>query len=291
MSSRTVVVLKRDEIKPAYELDVDLDEYLEPVDYAPRGEFEGIVGSSRALRDVLDQVRIVAPTDSTVLIEGETGTGKEVIASAIHQNSNRRSRPFIKLNCSAIPSGLLESELLGHENGAFTGAVMQKQQFRMDLYYRLNVFPISLSPLRLRPDDIPMLTAHFVRKYAARMSKRVSRISQDAMAALKRHPRPGNVRELQKFIERAAIVSQGDILQMPSLPARFAVQTENMTLAEAERAYILHTLDESKWVVGGKAGAAARLGLKRTTLAAKIRRNGLSRERANVAQGESVCGL
>jgi formate hydrogenlyase transcriptional activator len=355
MSSSTVVVLKRDEIKPAYEWDVDLDEYLEPVDYAPRGEFQGIVGSSRALRDVLDQVRIVAPTDSTALIEGETGTGKEVIASAIHLNSNRRNRPFIKLNRAALPSGLLESELFGHERGAFTGAVMQKlgrfeaanggtlfldevgdfplelqakllrvlqeqeferlgstltrrvdvrvvaatnqdlpmllsEKFRMDLYYRLNVFPISLPPLRLRPDDIPMLTAHFVRKYAARMSKRVSRISQDAMAALKRHPWPENVRELQNFIERAVILSQGDILQMPSLPARFPVQTENMTLAEAERAHILHALDESNWVVGGKAGAAARLGLKRTTLVDKIRRNGLSRETANGAQGESICG-
>jgi formate hydrogenlyase transcriptional activator len=356
MSSSSVVVLKRAEVESAYEWYVDLDEYLEPVGHSPLSDFGGIVGSSRPLRDVLDQVRIVAPTDSTVLIEGETGTGKEVIANAIHSNSNRRNRPFIKLNCAAIPSGLLESELFGHEKGAFTGAVMQKlgrfeaanggtlfldevgdiplelqakllrvlqeqeferlgstftrqvdvrviaatnqdlaalvseKHFRIDLYYRLNVFPISLPPLRLRPDDIPMLVAHFVRKYATRMSKEISRVSKDAMAVLKRHPWPGNVRELQNFIERAVILSQADILQMPSLPARLPVQTDNMTLAEAEREHILHALEESNWVVGGKAGAAARLGLKRTTLVDKIRRSGLSRETAYGAQGDAICG-
>ena len=356
MSSSSVVVLKRAEAEPTYEWYVDLEEYLEPVGHSPLSDFEGIVGSSRPLRDVLDQVRIVAPTDSTVLIEGETGTGKEVIANAIHSNSNRRNRPFIKLNCAAIPSGLLESELFGHEKGAFTGAVMQKlgrfeaanggtlfldevgdiplelqakllrvlqeqeferlgstftrqvdvrviaatnqdlaalvseKHFRIDLYYRLNVFPISLPPLRLRPDDIPMLVAHFVRKYATRMSKEISRVSKDAMAALKRFPWPGNVRELQNFIERAVILSQADILQVPSLPARLPVQTDNMTLAEAEREHILHALEESNWVVGGKAGAAARLGLKRTTLVDKMRRSGLSRETAYGAQGEAICG-
>ena len=155
------------------------------------------------------------------------------------------------------------------------------KQFRIDLYYRLNVFPISLPPLRLRPDDIPMLVAHFVHKYGARMSKRISRISKDAMAALTRHPWPGNVRELQNFIERAVIVTNGDILQIPALPARLPIRTESMTLAEAEREHILHALEGSNWVVGGKAGAAARLGLKRTTLIEKIRRNGLSRETAH----------
>src|ERR1700740_2656621 len=222
MSSSSVVVLKRTEVTPPFDWYVDLDEYLEP-QYEVQGartRFQGIVGTSRALRGVLDQVRIVAPADSTVLIEGETGTGKEVPANAIHSNSNRRHRPFIKLNCAAMPSGLLESELFGHEKGAFTGAVM---------------------------------------------------------AALKRHPWPGNVRELQNFIERAVILSQVDILQMPSLPARLPVQTDNLTLAEAEREHILHALEESNWVVGGKAGAAARLGLKRTTLIDKIRRSGLSR--------------
>src|SRR5579862_2647689 len=252
MSSSSVVVLKRTDVTPAFDWFVDLDEYLEP-QYEVQGartRFEGIVGTSRELRSVLDQVRIVAPTDSTVLIEGETGTGKEVIANAIHENSNRRSRPFIKLNCAAIPLGLLESELFGHEKGAFTGAVMQKlgrfdaanggtlfldeigdiplelqakllrvlqeqeferlgstftrqvdvrviaatnqdlaalvseKHFRIDLYFRLNLLIISLPPLRLRPDDMPMLVAHFVRKYAARMSKRIERITSDAMEAL-----------------------------------------------------------------------------------------------------------
>src|SRR6201993_3403522 len=237
MSSSSVVVLKRTEVTPAFDWYVDLDEYLEP-QYEVEGarpRFQGIVGTSRALRAVLDQVRIVAPTDSTVLIEGETGTGKEVIANAIHENSNRRTRPFIKLNCAAIPSGLLESELFGHERGAFTGAVTQKlgrfeaanggtlfldeigdiplelqpkllrvlqeqeferlgstttrrvdvrvvaatnqdlaarvsdNEFRIDLYYRLNVFPISLPALRFRPDDVAALAAHFVRKFAQRM--------------------------------------------------------------------------------------------------------------------------
>src|SRR5246500_179233 len=238
MSSSSVVVLKRTEVTPAFDWYVDLDEYLEP-QYEVQGartRFQGIVGTSRALRAVLDQVRIVAPTDSTVLIEGETGTGKEVIANAIHENSNRRGRPLIKLNCAAIPLGLLESELFGHEKGAFTGAVVQKlgrfeaanggtlfldeigdiplelqakllrvlqeqeferlgstytrrvdvrvvaatnqnlsdlvagKQFRMDLYYRLNVFPVTLPPLRQRLEDIPMLVAHFVRRYAQSMA-------------------------------------------------------------------------------------------------------------------------
>jgi formate hydrogenlyase transcriptional activator len=346
MSPSNVVVLKNTEL--GYDWSVDLDQYVAPEGNAPgvRNEFQGIVGSSRALRGVLDQVRIVAPTDSTVLIEGETGTGKEVIANAIHKKSNRRNQPFIKLNCAAIPSGLLESELFGHEKGAFTGAVLQKlgrfeaanggtlfldevgdiplelqpkllrvlqeqeferlgstftrrvdvrviaatnqdlamrvseKQFRMDLYYRLNVFPISLPPLRLRPDDIPMLVAHFVHKHSARMSKRISKVSKNTMAALKRHPWPGNVRELQNFVERAVILTGGDVLQMPSLPVRLPIQTENMTLADAEREHILHALEESNWVVGGKAGAAMRLGLKRTTLIEKMRKRGLSREMA-----------
>src|SRR2546427_5251894 len=256
MSSSSVVVMKRTEVEPGYEWYVDLDEYLEPQSNAPgaHNRFQGIVGTSRALRAVLDQVRIVAPTDSTVLIEGETGTGKEVIANAIHESSNRRSRPFIKLNCAAIPLGLLESELFGHEKGAFTGAVMQKlgrfeaanggtlfldeigdiplelqakllrvlqeqeferlgsthtrrvdvrvvaatnqnlaarvaeKQFRIDLYYRLNVFPIALPPLRHRTEDIPMLVAHFVRRYAASMAKQINKIPSDAMELLVRYP-------------------------------------------------------------------------------------------------------
>jgi formate hydrogenlyase transcriptional activator len=341
--------MRTTEAQPEYEWYVDLDQYLTPQSKAAREGhgFQGIVGSSRALRGVLDQVRVVAPTDSTVLIEGETGTGKEVIANAIHANSSRRNRPFIKLNCAAIPLGLLESELFGHEKGAFTGAVIQKlgrfeaanggtlfldeigdiplelqakllrvlqeqeferlgstftrhvdvrvvaatnqdlamrvseKQFRIDLYYRLNVFPISLPPLRLRPDDIPRLVAHFVQKYGARMSKRISKVSKDAMHALQRHSWPGNVRELQNVIERAVILTNGDILQVPAPPSRLPVPTETMTLANAEREHILHALEESNWVVGGKAGAAARLGLKRTTLVDKMRRSGLSREAAH----------
>jgi formate hydrogenlyase transcriptional activator len=330
MSASSVVLLKRTEVEQAYDWYVDLDQYLEPQSNVPgaHNRFHGVVGSSRAPRAVLDQVRIVAPTDSTVLIEGETGTGKEVVANAIHENSNRRSRPFIKLNCAAIPLGLLETELFGHEKGAFAGAVMQKlgrfeaanggtlfldeigdiplelqakllrvlqeqeferlgsthtrrvdvrvvaatnqdlasrvaeKQFRMDLYYRVNVFPISLPPLRLRPDDITALVANFVHKFSARMSKRISKISKDALQAMKQHPWPGNVRELQNFLERAVILTEGDSLQIPALPSRLPIRTDEMTLAEAEREHILHALEESNWVVGGTTGAAARLGLK-----------------------------
>ncbi|MCU1330855.1 MAG: Formate hydrogenlyase transcriptional activator [Bryobacterales bacterium] len=351
MSASSVVLLKKTEVAPAYEWYVDLNEFLESQSDVPgaHNRFQGIVGSSRALRAVFDQVRIVAPTDSTVLIEGETGTGKEVVANAIHENSNRRSRPFIKLNCAAIPLGLLESELFGHEKGAFTGAVMQKlgrfeaanggtlfldevgdiplelqakllrvlqeqeferlgsthtrrvdvrvvaatnhnlaarvaeKQFRMDLYYRLNVFPISLPPLRLRPDDVTALVAHFVNKFSARMSKRISKISRDALEAMKQHPWPGNVRELQNVLERAVILTQGDVLQIPALPSHMPIRRDEMTLAEAEREHILHALEESDWVVGGRTGAAARLGVKRTTLVGKIRKSGLSREMAHGA--------
>ena len=326
---------------------IELDEYLplpQPCEEGWR-QFEGIIGSSRALRAVLDQVRTVAPTDSTVLIEGETGTGKEVIANAIHSHSQRRSRPFVKLNCAAIPLGLLESELFGHEKGAFTGAVTQRigrfeaadggtlfldeigdislelqakllrvlqeqeferlgsthtrrvnvrvvaatnqdlaglvagKQFRMDLYYRLNVFPITLPPLRLRPEDIPMLVSHFVQGLGERMSKQISKISQRAMDTLMQHPWPGNIRELQNFIERAVILTKGEVLHLPALPGRAPNWTEPVTLAEAERAHILKVLEESNWVVSGKCGAAARLGVKRTTLIYRMRKCGLSREK------------
>jgi formate hydrogenlyase transcriptional activator len=338
-----LVAMKRPETQPPYELYVDLDQYLEPQHYTPedRIEFEGIVGSSQSLRGVLDQIRTVAPTDSTVLIEGETGTGKELIAHSIHTHSSRRNRPFVKLNCAAIPLGLLESELFGHEKGAFTGAVSQKlgrfevanggtlfldeigdiplelqakllrvlqeqeferlgstytrhvdvrvvaatnqdlasmaaeKQFRMDLYYRLDVFPITLPPLRQRSEDIPMLVAHFVHSYAERMSKQVSRISKSGMDALMRYPWPGNIRELQNFIERAVILTKGEVLELPVLASRFP--TKPVTLAEAERDHILNALRESNWVVGGASGAAARLGVKRTTLVDKMRKRGLSR--------------
>ena len=307
-------------------------------------EFEGIVGSSQALRAVLDQVRTVAPTGSTVLIEGETGTGKELIARSIHMQSERRSRPFVKLNCAAIPLDLLESELFGHERGAFTGAVTQRigrfeaanggtlfldeigdiplalqakllrvlqeqeferlgsththhvdvrvvaatnqdlagmvaeKQFRVDLNYRLNVFPIAVPPLRQRFDDVPMLVAHFVQKFSERMSKQISKISQHAMDTLMRYPWPGNIRELQNVIERAVIQTKGDVLQIPVLPTRVMNGVKPLTLRDAERDHILKALEESNWVVGGKSGAAARLGVARTTLIDKIRKRGLTRD-------------
>jgi formate hydrogenlyase transcriptional activator len=316
---------------------------------AGRRQFEGIVGSSRALRGVLDQICAVAPTGATVLIEGETGTGKELIAKAIHAQSARCNGPFVKVNCAAIPLGLLESELFGHEKGAFTGAVTQrlgrfeaanggtlfldeigdtplelqtkllrvlqeqeferlgstytrrvdvrvitatnqdlgalvaKKEFRMDLYYRLNVFPIAVPPLRRRAEDIPLLVAHFVRSYCERMSKPVARISTDAMQTLLGYPWPGNIRELQNVIERAVILTGNDVLQLPPLPRHVAARTQPVTLAEAVRDHILHALEESNGVVGGASGAAARLGVKRTTLIDKMRKQGLYREMAHRA--------
>jgi formate hydrogenlyase transcriptional activator len=336
---------------PDLESYVELEQYLEvPRDaHESRSGFEGIVGSSDALREVLDQVRTVALTDSTVLIEGETGTGKELIALAIHTSSKRRNRPFIKLNCAAIPLGLLESELFGHEKGAFTGAVAQKlgrfeaadggtlfldeigdiplelqakllrvlqeqeferlgstyarrvnvrvvaatnqdlaalvaeKLFRMDLYYRLDVFPIAIPPLRHRLEDIPMLVAHFVRRYATAMSKRIDKITPDSMEALLRYPWPGNIRELQNFIERAVILTNGDVLRLSPFPSHAMFSTEPVTLADAERGHILNALRDSNWVVGGAAGAAARLGVKRTTLLSKMRKRGVSRAMAQGA--------
>jgi formate hydrogenlyase transcriptional activator len=335
---------------PDFESTVELAQYLQSQrdTQESRSGFEGIVGSSAELCEVLDQIRTVAPTDSTVLIEGETGTGKEVIAQAIHSNSRRRNRPFVKLNCAAIPLGLLESELFGHEKGAFTGAVAQKsgrfeaanggtlfldeigdiplelqakllrvlqeqeferlgstytrrvdvrvvaatnqdlaglvaeKLFRMDLYYRLNVFPIALPPLRQRLKDIPLLVAHFVNRYANAMAKRIEMIPSDGMEALMHHPWPGNIRELQNYIERAVILTNGDVLRLPPLPSHMAFPTGPVTLADAERDHILNALREANWVVGGAAGAAARLGLKRTTLLSKMRKRGVSR---TMAQG------
>jgi formate hydrogenlyase transcriptional activator len=311
--------------------------------------FEGIVGSSAALKEIVDLVRIVAPTDSTVLIQGETGTGKELIARAIHNCSRRRDRPFVKLNCAAIPAALLESELFGHERGAFTGAVGRKvgrfeladggtlfldeigdmplelqakvlrvlqeqeferlgsvethkvnvrvvaatnqdlgamiadKQFRMDLYYRLNVFPISLPALRDRPEDIPLLVAHFARVYAERMRRDIQKIPAHSMLALQRHAWPGNIRELQNVIERATIMTFGDVLTVPELPSNNRALTEPVTLEEVERAHIEKTLCETKGVVGGPDGAAARLGIPRTTLLHKMRKRGLSRVMAATA--------
>jgi formate hydrogenlyase transcriptional activator len=310
--------------------------------------FEGIVGSSAALMEVLDLVRTVAPTDSTVLIEGETGTGKELIAAAIHAQSKRRDRPLVKLNCAAIPLGLLESELFGHERGAFTGAVARKvgrfeaadrgtlfldeigdiplelqakllrvlqegeferlgsnqtqrvnvrlvaatngdllklvseKRFRSDLYYRLNIFPIPLPALRDRAEDIPLLVRHFVSKFAARMQKRIDEISVEAMTVLSDHRWPGNIRELQNFIERSVILTTGKTLRPPLEGLRQVSESESLeavTLEEAERDHIWKTLKKTNGVVAGSHGAAARLGMKRSTLYYYMQRLGISRSK------------
>jgi formate hydrogenlyase transcriptional activator len=316
--------------------------YLQDEILADRN-FGEIVGDSPGFRSVLEQVATVAPTDASVLILGETGTGKELIARAIHDLSGRRERTFVKLNCAAIPTGLLESELFGHEKGAFTGAIMQKagrfelankgtlfldeigdiplelqpkllralqeheferlggtrtikvdvrlvaatnrdlaqmiaeRQFRTDLYYRLNVFPISVPPLRERPDDIPKLVRYFTQKFARRMNKRVETISQETMDALVRYPWPGNVRELENLIERAIILTRGATLQIPLTELRAAATdtASALTLEDAERDHIRRVLERSNGVVGGPNGAAAKLGMKRTTLQSKMKKLGM----------------
>jgi formate hydrogenlyase transcriptional activator len=313
-------------------------------DGRPENGFDEIIGNSPALEFALAEVERVAPTDSTVLILGETGTGKELIARAIHNISARCGRPFIKLNCSAIPFDLLESELFGHEKGAFTGAVAQKmgrfemadtgtlfldeigdlplalqpkllrvlqeqeferlgsgrthrinvrlvaathrdlgemvsrKEFRSDLYYRLNVFPIVLPPLRERRPDIPQLATHFVEVFARRMSKRIDHIPEAVLDAFVSYSWPGNVRELQNLIERAVIRSNDGVLPNP-LPDKnpMMMPPSRDTFAASTRALILHALGSTGWVIGGAAGAAARLGLKRTTLIAKMKKLGISR--------------
>jgi formate hydrogenlyase transcriptional activator len=306
----------------------------------------GIVGNSDALQHVLAQAEIVAPTDSTVVIYGETGTGKELVANLIHNKSNRRHKPFVRLNCAAMPEGLIESELFGHEKGAFTNAianrvgrfeaanggtlfldeigdiplslqpkllrVLQEQefervggnrtlrvnvrvvaatnrnlaalvherQFRSDLFYRLNVFPIELPPLRERREDIPLLVKHFVNKAAVRMGKPIPIVPPDVMEVMKANPWNGNVRELQNFTERAVILSQNDILQISTKELTrqlLAVDCQAGTLGQIERNHIVRTLEESSWVIGGRMGAATRLGLPRTTLISKMRKLGISR--------------
>ena len=307
--------------------------------------FEPIVGRSAALRRVLREVEVVAPTDSGVLIQGETGTGKELIAQAVHNRSGRRDRPFVKVNCAAIPSGLLESELFGHEKGAFTGAIMRKpgrfeladkgtlfldevgdiplelqakllrvlqeheferlgstrtQQvdvrviaathrnlkqmvedgtFRSDLYYRLHVFPLTLPALRDRREDIPLIVRHFVSKYSQQMNRRIETISVRAVEALTNYAWPGNVRELQNFIVRAVILSPGTSLRAPldelTQETVRSSATNLPTLEEREREHVLRALKESNWVTGGPKGAAAKLGMKRTTLAYRIRKLGI----------------
>jgi formate hydrogenlyase transcriptional activator len=325
--------------------------------------FEQVIGNSPALESVLEQVERVAPTDSTVLIQGETGTGKELIAHAIHNLSSRCGRPFVRLNCAAIPLDLLESELFGHEKGAFTGAIAQKigrfeladkgtlfldevgdippalqpkllrvlqeqeferlgsarthqvdvrlvaatnrnlmemasrDEFRNDLYYRLNVFPVLLPPLRERREDIPALVAHFVEIYGRRMSRQIEHIPPTTMSALTSYEWPGNIRELQNLIERAVILSDDGVLPNP-LPAVGALaittSTGATTLRDSERNLILCTLASVGWVIGGPKGAAERLGLKRTTLIHKMQKLGISRSGGpcspNTAQGPQKQG-
>jgi formate hydrogenlyase transcriptional activator len=309
-------------------------------------EFEQIIGHSPALKSALLEVEQVAPTDSTVLVLGETGTGKELIAHAIHNLSARCGHPFVKLNCAAIPFDLLESELFGHEKGAFTGAVTQKigrfemadkgtlfldeigdippalqpkllrvlqekeferlgsgrthridvrlvaathrdlnemvahNEFRSDLYYRLNVFPILLPPLRERRQDIPVLVTHFVKTFSRRMGKPIRQIPPETLEAFTLYSWPGNVRELQNLIERAVIRSNDGVLPNP-LPAvennPVTLFPKQGTLTDSTRDAILQALRAAGWVIGGSGGAAARLGLKRTTLIAKMKRLGISR--------------
>jgi formate hydrogenlyase transcriptional activator len=313
-----------------------------------RAEFGAIVGDSPALNTSLHLVSVVAPTDSSVLILGETGTGKELIARAIHNLSSRRERAFVKLNCAAIPLGLLESELFGHERGAFTGAIAQKTgrfelahkgtlfldevgdiplelqakllrvlqeqeferlgsnrthkvdvrviaathrdlaamvkqtTFREDLYYRLKVFPINVPALRQRTEDIPELVWHFAELYARRMNKRIDEIPSETMDALVRYRWPGNVRELQNFIERAVILSPRSVLRAPTseLESFHVHKGSNVPIAgleEVERDHILRMLEASNWVVGGRNGAAERLGMKRTSLAYRMRKLQINR--------------
>ena len=310
-----------------------------------RGEmdFEGIVGQSSGLRHVLSLAETVAPSDSTVLLLGETGTGKELIARAIHDRSRRKDRTLVKLNCAAIPTGLLESELFGHERGAFTGAISQKigrleladqgtlfldevgdipmeiqpkllralqereferlgstrtkrvnvrlvaatnrdlekmiedHEFRSDLYYRLNVFPIRIPPLRERPEDIPLLVRYFTQKYARRMEKPIESIPAAAMKKLSSWQWPGNIRELENFIERSVILSHGPVLQVPigELTNNTSAPTPAVSSDAGERARILRTLKETKGRVAGADGAAARMGLKRTTLISRMKKLGI----------------
>ena len=320
-------------------------------------QFEQIVGSSPALEAVLEQVERVGPTDATVLILGETGTGKELIAQAVHNTSARCNRRFVKVNCAAIPLDLLESELFGHERGAFTGAIAQRvgrfelahqgtlfldevgdiplalqpkllrvlqereferlgsgrthhvdvrlvaatngdlaglvarNEFRSDLYYRLNVFPIALPPLRAREEDIPALVMHFVGTFSRRMGKRINEVPEETMQAFRAYPWPGNIRELQNLIERAVIRASDGVLPNPlpvpgpqpvlgSTVPKIRGEPEpaaQKTLRDSEREFIIQTLDAVGWVIGGLTGAAAKLGLERTTLIHRMKKLGIER--------------
>jgi formate hydrogenlyase transcriptional activator len=328
------------------EITIDIDRIDESAESGTG--FEGIIGKSSGLRRVLEMVETVAWGDSTVLLLGETGTGKELIARAIHTHSLRRVRPFVKLNCAAIPTGLLESELFGHERGAFTGAITQKigrvevadqgslfldeigdiplelqpkllrvlqereferlgstrtkqidvrvvaathrdlegmilkGEFRSDLYYRLNVFPISIPPLRERPEDIPLLVEHFAQEAARKLNKTIDAISSDTMAALTDYQWPGNIRELENVIERAVILSRSSVLRVPHRDLQSRViaghSSEKLeTLADVEREHIRAVLKQTRWVLSGSRGAAARLGMNRSTLYFRMKKLGIVR--------------
>jgi formate hydrogenlyase transcriptional activator len=318
------------------------------------GDDDAIVGRSPAFQQVLNLVRMVANSDSVTLIQGETGTGKEVIARALHNQSARSQEPFVTLNCAAIPETLLESELFGHERGAFTGACAQTKgrfqladrgtlfldeigdlplelqpkllralqeqeferlgssqtirvnvrviaatnqnlaglvaakQFRADLYYRLNVIPICLPPLRERVEDVPLLVEYFVRKYSLRFNKPVGSIPHEVMDVLQAHDWPGNIRELQNFVERALVFSPGSVLCLPLMDlkrmAKELPASASHTLAEAEREHILGVLRETDGQIGGQSGAATRLGLPRTTLVYKMRKLGIETRRPHRAR-------
>ena len=321
---------------------------------------QGIIGVSPAFQQVLALVRMIAKSDSVTLIQGETGTGKEVIANAIHNQSSRRQGPFVKLNCAAIPGPLLESELFGHERGAFTGACAQtkgrfqiadrgtlfldeigdlplelqpkllralqeqefehlgssqtirvnvrvvaatnqdlsklvaNKQFRLDLYYRLNVIPINLPPLRERVQDIPLLVDYFVRKLSARLNRSMDLIPDEVMDVLKAHDWPGNIRELQNFIERAVVFSPESVLRLPLTDlkqmTKQSSESVSRTLADAEREHILDVLKQTDGLIGGMHGAASRLGLPRTTLVYKMRKLGIEARRSHRARPvQPVC--
>jgi len=322
---------------------------------------EQVIGSSPAFDSVIQQVERVAPTDSAVLICGETGTGKELVARAIYNLSSRRHAPFVKLNCATIPAALLESELFGHERGAFTGAVVQQlgrfqfadrgtifldeigelplelqpkllrvlqeqeferlgcsrtirinvrvlaatnqnllkmvhdRRFRADLYYRLNVFPIDLPPLRARSEDIPALVEHFVFKFSREMNKQIESIPAEVMEVLRLHDWPGNIRELENFIKRAVIMTTGTVLrpiigELKRLPSQASPMAKR-TLAEAERDHINEVLRETRWVLGGGNGAAARLGVPRTTLVYRMRKLVIVREQGSKSFRGRLSGL
>ena len=318
-----------------------------------------LIGFDQGLRHVWKSIQMVARTDSAVLIQGETGTGKEIVARAIHEDSQRRQRPFVTLNCGAVPAGLLESNLFGHERGAFTGAVSQtagrferahtgtlfldeigdlplelqpkllrvlqeqeferlgstrtirvdvrivaatnrdlaqmvrERTFRADLFYRLNVFPIALPPLRKRVEDIPQLVRHFAQKFASRMHKDIGPISDEVMEDLQRYHWPGNIRELQNVIERAVIMASGPELDIPYSEFGPSTKSESPvtagTLEDIDRAHILNTLKQTGGMVGGRNGAAARLGLARTTLIYRMRKLGIANERIGAASDAEPC--